>query len=299
MPCTNPSTAQSYVCPVTARRSVIFKDFKGEPDLKLPCKKCPSCKLKASQEWALRCWHESRMHEQNSFITFTYRDSDLPKYQALDHRDFQLFMKRLRRKYPQQNISYFMCAEYGAKTHRPHFHALLFGFFPPDPVYHRTENGNRYYKSQVLDSLWKKGFTDTSHVTYLSAGYVARYAMKKQLPNTALQDRYVYVDDQGNQKTRPFEYIKMSTRPFVGSSWAEKYAHEWAEQGYCRNAYKKEMPIPKQYLKVLKEQWPEQHEYLLQKRREKVNEEDNTPQRLVAKAICVDARLKQQIRPHL
>jgi len=299
MSCTNPVIAQSFVCPITGEKGLRFRNFQGEPDLKLACRKCPSCKLQYAQEWALRCWHESQMHDESAFVTLTYRDEDLPKNQALDHRDFQLFMKRLRNKYPKRKISYYMCGEYGDRTHRPHYHALIFGYYPPDAVYHRSDNGNRYYKSEELDALWQKGFTDTSQVNYKSAGYVARYQLKKQLPNEPFQDRYIYIDENGNQQTRPFEYVRMSKRPAIGETWAMKYCTHWATLGYCNTPECKPAPVPKYYLKMLKEELPEIYEALLVKRLESINDEDNTPDRLRQKAICVDAKLKQKIRPYL
>ena len=42
----------------------------------------------------------------------------------LKKSDFQKFIKRLRKDY---DIKYFACGEYGDKTLRPHFHAILFG----------------------------------------------------------------------------------------------------------------------------------------------------------------------------
>ena len=299
MSCTNPVLAQSTVCPVTGVKSVIFKKFQGEPDLKLKCRKCPSCKLQYAQEWALRLWHETQMHEQSCFVTLTYSDENLPKYEALVHRDFQLFFKRLRRKHPDKKLSYFMCGEYGDGTHRPHYHALIFGYFPPDAEFHRSSMGNRYYKSEELDDRWQKGFTDTSYATFQNAGYVARYCLKKQIPQEDTQDRYTYLDINDDLQVRPFEYVRMSTRPSIGESWAKKWAYQWADQGLCRDPDGHAMPVPNLYLKRLKDEWPEKYEELCLKRRKKINDDDNTPDRLRQKAICVNAKLKQKIRPYL
>lgn len=275
------------------------------PNLDLPCNKCQSCKLRRAKEWALRCWHESQMHEQSCFTTLTYRDADLPKNGDLDHRHFQKFMKRLRWRYPGKNFRYFMCGEYGAKTHRPHYHVVIFGYFPPDAEYHRNEGGNNYYKSEELDDLWQKGFTDTSYVTYHSAGYVARYAMKKQLPDKALQDRYVYADKHGEMKVRKFEYVRMSLRPAIGKSWFAKYKQQTLDHDLVRDPNGNACPVPRYYLSLLLDEKsehydPDTFQKLAQARIEKAKQDpNNDPSRLEAREICVNAKVKQKLRPYL
>ncbi len=302
MPCTRPITAQSYLCPAAGIPAIRFKSFQGEPNLELPCNKCESCKLRKAKEWAIRCWHESQMHEQNAYVTLTYDDPHLPAYHSLDHRDVQLFLKRLRKKYP--NVKYFMCGEYGDQTHRPHYHIILFGYYPPDPVYHRTKNGNRYYKSKELDKFWRCGFTDTSGVSYHSSGYVARYTLKKQNPKEDLQDRYTYLDENGQLQVRPFEYVRMSTGRYfgtgIGGSWFKKYAAQTATHDYVLDPNGHKCPVPKYYLDILKEDGPAWHEHLAQLRVEKARANpDNSPERLTAIETCVKARLKQLPRPYL
>lgn len=304
--CTRPITAQSYELLISGvpEIAIRFKNFIGEPNLELPCQKCPSCKLKKAREWALRCWHESQMHKENSYVTFTYSDETLPAYAELRHRDFQLFLKRLRKKYSHRKITYFMCGEYGGKTHRPHYHALLFGYYPPDATYHRTENNNRYYKSEELDRLWRKGFTDTSGVSYKSAGYVARYTLKKQIPSEQLQDRYTYLDTNDELQIRPFEYVRMSLGKYpgeaIGGSWFKKYAEHVCTHDYVLDPSGKKCPVPRYYLGILKDDSPEWHAHLAAARLEKARvDPDNSPSRLAAKEICTDARLKQLIRPYL
>ncbi len=243
MSCTRPVKAQSYICGTAGIPAIRFKGSDFTPNLELPCNKCLSCKLRKAKEWALRCWHESQMHEQNSFITLTYSDENLPPYQNLDHRDFQLFMKRLRFK-TGRKMSFFMCGEYGDQTHRPHYHVLLFGWFPPDAKYHRTQSGSRYYKSETLDKAWKQGFTDTSHVSYKSAGYIARYTLKKQLPTEATQDRYTYLDSNGELQTRKFEYIRMSNNPAIGLSWIKKICRSNNSKRLHTRPGRQQMPRP-------------------------------------------------------
>jgi len=300
MSCTRPIQAQSYSCAITSAPAIRFKGPDFEPNLELPCQKCLSCKLRKAKEWALRCWHESQMHEQNSFITLTYADENLPNYHDLDHRDFQLFMKRLR-KNTGQKLSFFMCGEYGDQTHRPHYHVLLFGYFPPDAKYHRTQKDARYYKSEKLDFAWRQGFTDTSHVSYKSAGYIARYTLKKQLALEDTQDRYTYLDDQDNVQTRKFEYIRMSNNPAIGLSWIKKYAEQTIQNDYVLDPDGNKCPVPRYYLDYLADQVCEEtSEKNKSARIEKARANpDNSSDRLRQKEICVKAKTKQLIRPYL
>lgn len=303
MACTNPISAYSRICPATGLKSVDTRKLPGrENNLLLPCNKCLSCKLRKAKEWALRCWHESQMHDENSFVTLTYADQHLPAYHDLDHRDFQLFMKRFRKH--NKNVKFYMCGEYGDETHRPHFHVLLFGYYPPDAVYHRTENGFRYYKSQELDSYWKLGFTDTSNVSYKNAGYIARYTLKKQLPKEAIQERYTYLDTDEKLQTRKLEYVRMSTgREFgtgIGGAWFKKYAAQTCLNDYVLDPDRHKCPVPRYYLSILKEDSENYFDFLAAKRLAKAKADpNNDPSFLPGKAICAKAKLKQLPRPYL
>lgn len=63
----------------------------------LPCGRCTGCRLERSRQWALRCVHESQLYQENCFITLTFADEHLPANYSVDVRDWQLFMKRLRK----------------------------------------------------------------------------------------------------------------------------------------------------------------------------------------------------------
>lgn len=98
--------------------------------IKVPCGKCPLCRDKKSREWECRAMCESQTStSQPYFITLTYNDRCLP-LNGVRKNSVQRFMKRLRvncERYTGQkhNIRFFLCAEYGSKTQRPHYHALL------------------------------------------------------------------------------------------------------------------------------------------------------------------------------
>ena len=101
--------------------------------ISIPCGKCIGCRLDYSRTWADRCMLESQYHKNNWFLTLTYDNDHLPEQRpgspvhSLQKRDMQLFMKRLRKRFPNDKIRFFGCGEYGSKSCRPHYHLLLFG----------------------------------------------------------------------------------------------------------------------------------------------------------------------------
>lgn len=109
MPCFHPLDAfqSPYLDQSTGKRSKpIFNrslaDKLGYMPLKLPCGQCVGCRLERSRQWAVRCVHEAQMHSENCFITLTFSPEALDMRSnpmSVDVRDFQLFMKKLRKKY--------------------------------------------------------------------------------------------------------------------------------------------------------------------------------------------------------
>lgn len=187
----------------------------------IPCGYCIGCRLEKSRQWAMRCVHEAQMHEQNCFITLTFNPESLKNRgtQSLRKRDFQLFIKRLRKKYGK-NIRYLHCGEYGHKRSRPHYHALLFGFDFPDKKPWRTNLS----RSPQLEKLWPYGYSSIGAVTFESAAYVARYVVKKRYGRDAGQFYQRLDESTGLIENLHPEYATMSRRPGIGSTWFQRYS---------------------------------------------------------------------------
>lgn len=97
------------------------------PDgLEVPCGKCLNCRIQKRKEWALRCYHELSYHDRSSFVTLTYDEDHVPDNYSLSKHHVQKWLKRLR-KQMTNSLKYFLCGEYGSRTLRPHYHALLYG----------------------------------------------------------------------------------------------------------------------------------------------------------------------------
>lgn len=199
--------------------------------LELACGKCVGCRLERSRQWAVRCMHEAQMHEQNCFITLTYEEKHLPRFSSLRYRDFQLFMKRLR-KVAGVHLRFFMCGEYGGQHSRPHFHACIFGYDFLDKVfYKRGVGGAVIYRSSVLERLWPLGFSTVGAVTFESAAYVARYVLEKAGSAAPLERDGLTDKSTGEVVRRCPEFCHMSLKPGIGRSWLSKFWTDVFPQG--------------------------------------------------------------------
>ena len=226
MPCYYPLKGYlSKSLTVNGKRGITFTASKGFTDkpMTIPCGQCIGCRLKYSAMWAARMVHESQLYDDNCFITLTYDDDHLPSDLSLRKRDFQLFMKRLRKRFSSDRIRFFHCGEYGENFGRPHYHACLFNFDFPDRELFSIRNDVRLYTSDILTDIWGKGMCSVGDVTFDSAAYVARYVTKKVTGDLA-DDHYQSVDlDTGEITWRQPEYTTMSRRPGIGRDWYDKY----------------------------------------------------------------------------
>ncbi|QCQ84872.1 replication initiator protein [Blackfly microvirus SF02] len=216
--------------PETKRYGMTFNPLKAlnsTHSIRVPCGKCTGCRLERSRQWAVRSMHEASLHERNCFITLTYSDEHLPVDYSVHERDWQLFMKRLRKQAFPQLIRFLACGEYGEKFLRPHYHALIFGFDPDDKILFETSpRGDKLYLSKMLQASWPFGLVTVGSLTYQSASYTARYAMKK-ISGPQADTHYLRQHPLHGFicRVRP-EFLLMSRRPGLGQGWFEKYGQE-------------------------------------------------------------------------
>lgn len=224
--------------------------------ISLPCGHCVGCLLERSRQWADRCMLESTYHDSNCFITLTiddyhlytmnpiYHANDLiwspldnlfsdqfdydgclvpqdKKYASLRKTDFQLFMKRLRKKLKQKydiTIRFFACSEYGTKSLRPHYHAIIFGYdFSDDRVlYKQNFNGDKLYNSKLLSDCWPFGHAVIADCNWNTCAYVARYCLKKS--DNDLNSFYEHFNCEP-------EAVFMSRRPGIARDYYDDHKH--------------------------------------------------------------------------
>jgi len=300
MPCYSPLQAwRGKNLGPSGKRTIVFKRAHAvrlDSEIKLPCGQCIGCRLERSRQWAIRCVHEASLHEQNCFITLTYAPEHLPKDNSLHYKDFQLFMKRLRKRFSNQKIRFYMCGEYGENFGRPHFHACLFGFdFDDKRLFFTSSHGDKIFRSDVLEELWPFGLCSIGEVTFKSAAYVARYIMKKVTGKGSFV-HYNQVDEDGvcSDVTRTPEFTKMSLKPGIGSDWLDKYKDDVYPHDYVIVNGRKVKP-PRYYDKKYSVSDPFDYDELefhrFSRMREKLG--DMTPDRLAVREKVCKAKLSK------
>lgn len=156
------------------------RQFLVDP-LPIPCGHCVGCRMAHAKEWSVRCQLESQYYAQDEclFLTLTYDNRHLPRYNSLCKEDLQKFWKRLRRA--GYKFRYFACGEYGTQYGRPHYHAIVFGLRLDDlEFYSLSSSLSTLYRSKTLEDLWSYGLCSIGYADSSSIAYVAGYCEKKQ-----------------------------------------------------------------------------------------------------------------------
>lgn len=218
------------------------------------CGKCMACRLNHARNWSTRLMHEATFHEENSFLTLTYSDQHLPDPPSLSKREMQLFIKRLRKQLDPVKVRYFACGEYGGSLGRPHYHVILFGHsFRSDRYPWSKIRENIYYRSPQLEEAWPFGHSTISDVTPQSAGYVARYSVKKANYHTQTKgEPYTRIIAQtGEVYVAQPEFLVMSTRPGIGFGWIDRFGADAFPSGFLIVDGKR-VPVPAAYRRRIK-----------------------------------------------
>lgn len=166
-------------------------------------------------------YHEAQSYDQNSFLTLTYDEDNCPEY--INKLDLDRFLARLRKKL---KVRYFITGEYGDQTHRPHYHAIIFG--------HDFRGGRFTYRindelwgNQQLNGTWSHGQITIGDFSAATAMYVAGYTAKK-------------ITDKDT-------FHIMSRRPPIGWRWAMENQDQLRRLEFVVVEGRK-LPIPKVYL---------------------------------------------------
>jgi len=169
-----------------------------------PCGKCGPCLQRQRSGWTLRLEEELKVSSSAYFVTLTYSDECIPLtssgFPTVSKRDCQLFLKRLRKAVSlidkDIRIRFYLVAEYGSRTLRPHYHAIIFNL----PVL-----SNNAAQNMIIES-WKQGLVHVGSCTPASIGYCTKYCINRH-----------YLPPHGGDKT----FTLMSRRPGLGSSYVE------------------------------------------------------------------------------
>jgi hypothetical protein len=285
------------------------------------CLRCEKCQAAYARDWAVRSVMEIYTHEQSTFITLTYEEVDVVPTLKPEH--MTNFMKRLRTYIHKNNngkkIRYLQCGEYGDKYHRPHHHALIFGYDFPDLEYKgKSDKGESLYTSKILEELWGHGRCDVGEANIKTALYVSGYIGKKiygskdadglYLSGGSKNTHYNKTDKEtGEIHTIHKEYMTMSRMPGLGHSFYEKYTTDMFPSGKlhfhdaARNV--STYPVPSYFYRKLAETNPKlylqsmkiKHDAAIAYQQEQPQE--ITPERLRVKAQILRKSKVEKGRP--
>ena len=269
----------------------------GEADLELACGQCIPCRLRRSRDWAMRAKHEAEGYSENCFVTLTYANEYVP-INGVSRKAISKFMKDLRKR-AGAGVRFMACGEYGPKNTRPHYHLCLFNLkFHDQYFWNKTKAGSDLYRSPTLEKIWPYGHSSIGELTAESAGYTARYVLKKVTGERAEKYYQSVCRVTGEIFDLNPEFIQVSNRPGLGTKWiSENYKAVYARDSIIHKG--KEVPVPFFYDKWLKLNHPELAEEVAHKRYLKRKSEDLsewTEQRLFQAEDAKKAKIKQQLK---
>lgn len=182
--------------------------------ISVPCGKCLRCRNRRASAWSFRLMQEEKCHFTAWFLTLTYSTSEVPitkngfmSFPEKRARDIQLFLKRLRKAHaPGHKIKYYVCAEYGTKKKRPHYHMILFGA-----------------AVEKIQPAWGLGEIYYGTVTGASIGYTLKYMCKPSFK------------PQHKRDDRVPEFSLMSK--FIGINYVTENTKRWHKDRLLERFY--------------------------------------------------------------
>lgn len=179
------------------------------------CGGCMPCRINRQKEWFTKLVLESKTFPNPLFVTLTYAPENLPPMATLIKKDLQDFVKRLRSNLSyltdSHKIRYFAVGEYGEKTQRPHYHAIIYNLALP-------------LGEKMVSKSWTLGHSQVGLVKKGGMRYVTGYTLKKM---TSEDD---YLDG------RTPEFSIMSRRPALGSYTLPLIAEKLKKHGMYPNS---------------------------------------------------------------
>lgn len=194
----------------------------------VPCGKCPACVARRTSGWSFRLMQEEKHAISSHFITLTYDTKHVPitkkGFMDINKDDIQKFFKRLRKAHEGDNtpsIKYYTVGEYGGKTARPHYHAIIFNA-----------------RIELIEKTWQLGNIHYGTVEGASIGYTLKYMSKKRkIPM-----------HQNDDRTPEFALMSKG----LGASYITLKMQKWHFKDinnrlYCQTLDGKKIAMPRYY----------------------------------------------------
>lgn len=176
----------------------------------IPCGGCWACLKNKTDDLVGRMLCEYSTSDWGRFYTLTYDDrkASREQTQVINKRDWQNFMKRLRKG--GHKARYLTAGEYGTRKGRAHFHTILTGFGNALPV-------SEYWNGKDALSYWPWGHVDIKNVNENTIRYVAKYLTKSK-------------DAKAKNSAAPHaEWVTYSKKPLLGADFILQKAARQAE----------------------------------------------------------------------
>lgn len=222
----------------------LFKNPKDNTIMKVPCRSCMCCRVDYQNQIVFGITKElEQLYKHGygaSFVTLTYRDSDVPVVvnnnnisYSLRRSDMQKLFKSMRMYLKRSssiipNFKYLYCGEYGDSFNRPHYHAIFLGLTDAQV-------------KPLLVKYWKYGFCQIGSLQNGGVRYVSKY-ITKQLRG---RDYNAIYDNLGIE--RPFLYHSSK----LGFDWCNENIDNLQENNYSYYKQGNLIPLPSFYLKKL------------------------------------------------
>ena len=153
----------------------------GTEKVPVPCGRCPPCKQRRVNQWVFRLLQEKKNYLDCHFVTLTYDTQHVPitpnGFMTLRKKDFQDYIKRLRKLCPDARLKYYVAGEYGSQNFRPHYHAIIFG----------VSDCSMFASAWSIDGV-SIGAIHIGNVTNDSIAYTMKYIDKSNFQRKHIRD---------------------------------------------------------------------------------------------------------------
>lgn len=245
----------------------------GEKDIiNAPCGKCATCLKRRAKDWTIKLINEAKYHKEVCFATLTFSNeillnnestavkkygakANFPYNIAYSKKYFNKFIKRLRKRFQNKDISYYHIAEYGEHNRRAHHHVLFFGinFNEDAKTAELSKSGKPQLFSQTLEDLWACGRTRFQEVNESNIAYIAGYNFKKAAFASTLSLDELTKKLQTYNKFKPIQTF--SNRHKMSTKWVRKHIDHLITHGFLQDTQGKKYAIPKSYINMLKKEY--------------------------------------------
>lgn len=273
---TNPKTGKSVILNRMPANGIPYEVIDR------PCGKCSGCRIKKRMDLAIRLEHESQFHDHSWFVTVTYDDEHVPYAGSLVADHISKFIRSLRKKIKPTKCRFFAIGEYGENTLRPHYHFILFGPDFPDrelqyeaPIKGRSVSeisrmlgsaGIKYFRSPLLESVWKKGLVQITRTSPATMQYVAKYHVLT-VDGEAAETWYTQKLPNGETVKVEKPQSRMSRNPGIGRKWIEKYWTDVYPEGTMVDGKGAQFAAPPYYDSWLEKYHPDVYQELKERRK--------------------------------